>query len=59
MTSSCLTSVLVGLRDPAHDGQFWTPAYFAFFSFFTFFFCFLGLHLRHMDVPSLGVKSEL
>ena len=23
------------------------------------FFCFLGLHLRHMEVPRLGVKSEL
>ena len=24
-----------------------------------FFFVFLGLHLRHMEVPRLGVKSEL
>ena len=24
-----------------------------------FFFCFLGLHPRHMEVPRLGVKSEL
>ena len=24
-----------------------------------FFFCFLGLHLRHMEVPRLGVDSEL
>ena len=24
-----------------------------------FFFFFLGLHLRHMEVPMLGVKSEL
>ena len=24
-----------------------------------FFFFFLGLHLRHMEVPRLGVKSEL
>ena len=24
-----------------------------------FLFCFLGLHPRHMEVPSLGVKSEL
>ena len=23
------------------------------------FFVFLGLHLRHMEVPSLGVESEL
>ena len=24
-----------------------------------FFFVFLGLHLWHMDIPTLGVKSEL
>ena len=24
-----------------------------------FFFCFLGLHLWHMEVPRLGIKSEL
>ena len=24
-----------------------------------FFFCFLGLHLWYMEVPRLGVKSEL
>ena len=30
------------------------------FSFFVFFFFFLlGLHLRHMEVPWLGVQSEL
>ena len=23
------------------------------------FFCFLGLHLRHMEVPRLGVELEL
>ena len=28
-------------------------------SFFFFFFCFLGPHSRHMEVPSLGVESEL
>ena len=27
--------------------------------FFFFFFVFLGLHLRHMEVPRLDVKSEL
>ena len=26
---------------------------------FYFIFCFLGLHLRHMEVPRLGVESEL
>ena len=27
--------------------------------FFIFFFCFMGLHLWHMEVPWLGVTSEL
>ena len=27
--------------------------------FFLFLIFFLGLHLRHVEVPSLGVKSEL
>ena len=30
-----------------------------FFVFFFFFFAFLGPHLRHMEVPRLGVESEL
>ena len=31
-----------------------------FFVFvFVFFFCFLGPHLWHMEVPGLGVESEL
>ena len=31
------------------------------FCFFVFclFFCFLGLHLWHMEAPSPGIKSEL
>ena len=24
-----------------------------------FYFCFLGPHLRHMEIPKLGVESEL
>ena len=27
--------------------------------FYFFFFCFLGSHLRHMDVPRLRIESEL
>ena len=34
------------------------PSHFSFLSFF-FFFYFLGPPLRHMEVPKLGVKSEL
>ena len=30
-----------------------------FFFFFFFAFWFLGLHLRHINVPSLGAESEL
>ena len=29
------------------------------FFFFFFFFCFLGPHLWHVEVPRLGVESEL
>ena len=37
-----------------------TKITYIFLSFFLFFFlAFLGTHLLHMDVPSLGVKSEL
>ena len=25
----------------------------------TFFFCFLGLHSRHIEIPRLGIESEL
>ena len=28
-------------------------------AFFIFIFCFLGSHSRHMEVPRLGVQSEL
>ena len=30
-----------------------------FLSFFFFFLTFSGLHLRHMEVPRLGIESEL
>ena len=29
------------------------------FSFFFFFFFFLGMYLQHMEIPRLGVESEL
>ena len=38
--------------------QFMLLQVFSFFSF-SFSFCFLGPHPRHMEVPSLGVQSEL
>ena len=40
------------ILEPLDNGQE------TFLSFF-FFFCFWGLHLRHMEVPRLRVKSEL
>ena len=30
-----------------------------FFFFFFFFSCFLGPHPQHMEIPRLGVESEL
>ena len=33
---------------------FFLPSFFFFFLFFS-----LGLHLQHMEVPRLGVESEL
>ena len=39
---------------------FWVFFFFFFGLFFAFyFFCFLGPHLQQMEVPRLGVKSEL
>ena len=35
------------------------PCLFFFFFFFFYFSCFLGPHPRHMEVPRLGVESEL
>ena len=29
------------------------------FYFILFYFCFLGLHLQHMELPRLGRESEL
>ena len=38
----------------------WTGfLFFGFFFFFFFFFVFLGPHLGHVEVPRLGVESEL
>ena len=31
----------------------------SFFSYLFFFFAFLGPHLQDMEIPSLGVESEL
>ena len=35
------------------------PLFSFFFSFFFFFLSFLGLHPQHMELPRLGVESEL
>ena len=34
-------------------------SFFSFFFVFWLFFFFLGLHPQHMEVPKLGVESEL
>ena len=46
------------VRYVTHKGR----SFFMFCSllyFFSFSFVFLGTHLRHMEVPRLGVESEL
>ena len=58
----------LALRSP-HEWRDWLSMehslcslffFFFFFSFsFSFFFVFLGPHLRHMEVPRLGVQSQL
>ena len=39
----------------------WFQFFFLFFNFnyYYYYFCFLGLYPRHMEVPSLGGRSEL
>ena len=39
--------------------NFWAANHQAWVFFFPFFFLFLGLHPRRMEVPRLGVESEL
>jgi len=50
-----------GLGARLGGGLSWTRRVVSnFFFFFFFFFCyFFGLLLRHMEVPRLGVESEL
>ena len=50
------------LRQKSHNYKMKVPGkncLFAFFFFFFVFFPFFGPLPRHMDVPRLGVKSEL
>ena len=44
--------------DPMHSEVISIYLFLAF-KFFFFFFRFLGLHPRHVEVPRLGVESEL
>ena len=44
----------IGSRGDRDSVSFWNWVVFIFFNFY-FVFCFLGLHLRHMEVPRLGV----
>ena len=39
--------------------QLEVSAKFMFSFFFLFFFCLLGLHMQHIEIPRLGVQSEL
>ena len=51
-------SPLAGLSR-AQQPQLWTVPWSWFFVVSFFFLVFLGLHLWHMEVPRLGVESEL
>ena len=42
-----------------HDSPYYTVCNFIFFFVFVFVFVFLGPYWRHMEVPRLGVLSEL
>ena len=49
----CLWGMMLAHPLFRHLGNFGKIHFFYFFFFF--FFCFLGLHLRHMKVPRLGI----
>ena len=51
----------VGVWEQKRKSEEGLQAWVFFVVFFVclFVFCFLGLHLRHMEVPRLGVQSEL
>ena len=55
---SCL-SCLPSHPYPCHQRPPCWAAWQQLCGIFFFFFCFLGLHLWHVEVPRLGVKSEL
>ena len=54
----CLLQQALGSLEGEAGRQSQSLFFFFFFSFFSFFI-FLGWHLQHMEVPRLGVKSEL
>ena len=68
LSSSLLVVVLLRIKRMTHFGN-WLWVFFFFFIFellarvfyflINFFFVFLGLHPQHMEVPRLGVESEL
>ena len=47
-----------GATEP-HCIKVGTPVKSGFFFFFFFFFVFLGLQLRHMEIPRLGVEFDM
>ena len=52
-----LVHLIYGLRVTIQQSTFWH--FFMFFSFLFLCFVLLGLHLRHKEVPRLGVELEL
>ena len=59
----CIQSTLVDKEENKTDSimfNYFQLLLFISFLFFPFFFLvFLGLHLQHMEVPSLGIESGL
>ena len=51
----------LGGAHPPHlpNSKVHTPQNLSLHIFFFFFFCFLGPHQQHMEVPRLGIESEL
>ena len=54
-----ITYIFAKLENDTQRSEVIALLSFLFFSIFFFFYFFLGLHSRHMEVPRLGVKSEL
>ena len=55
----CSLDLEWGFKDNQRNSYPFSTQFLRWFLKFLFYFCFLGPHLRHMEVPRLGVQSEL